>query len=214
MVYCTMQIEAQNEKELLDFVKDNTTAEFKALKNGDKFKFKFMLEEDCGPDVDHYSLVDNKLILEFQTKWSPPSAQLREIIQKYKNLTIKVDAYEEFNHFSYTLSSGPNHFNENFKKTSLEELQEYDDKLYEFNELIQKLSDLSDETYEDVLAHVTRNRTDKKELEEKCTFIKENLNNLHGRILDDVYEIVKNPYRKYVTQVEDDCEIEMDEDWM
>ncbi len=213
MVYLTMQVQAPNESELLSFIKDQTDTTLETLKQDNKTEFKFILEEDCGPSVDNYSLTDNTLIFQFQTKWSPPSIQLREISQKYKNFTIEVDAYEEFNHFSYTLSSGPNHFNENFKKTSLEEIQEYDDKLYEFNELIQKLSDLSDETYEDVLVHVTRNRTNKKELENKYTFIKENLSNLHGHILDDVYEIVKNPYRRFVTEAEDDDD-EMDEDWM
>ncbi len=213
MVYLTMQVQAPNESELLSFIKDQTDTTLETLKQDNKTEFKFILEEDCGPSVDNYSLTDNTLIFQFQTKWSPPSIQLREISQKYKNFTIEVDAYEEFNHFSYTLSSGPSHFNENFKKTSLEEIQEYDDKLYEFNELIQKLSDLSDETYEDVLMHVTRNRTNKKELENKYTFIKENLSNLHGQTLDDVYEIVKNPYRRFVTEAEDDDD-EMDEDWM
>ena len=82
MVYLTMQVEAPNESELLSFIKDQTDTTLETLKQDNKTEFKFILEEDCGPSVDNYSLTDNTLIFQFQTKWSPPSIQLREISQK------------------------------------------------------------------------------------------------------------------------------------
>lgn len=211
MVYCTMEVEAPNQEKLMEFISNQTSADKGDIALGGEFVLYFS-DEKTGPAVTDFLVKDNKITLQFQTKWSPPADEIKAIVKKYKDLIIDVDAYEEFNHFSYKLSSGPNHFNENFKKTSIEEIRDYDNKLSEFNKLIQSLSNLPDDTYNDILENVAFYRSHNKEIEEKYTFIKENINKIHGQALEDIYKMVKNPYPKKIIDFE--IEIDDDEDWM
>ena len=121
MVYCTLQVEAPDHKQLVDFMLHQTDAgpEEIALE-GD---FKFFLSGKEGPTVTDWTKESNKATMSFQTKWSPPSEELKAIAKKYKNLIFKMDACEEFNDFVYEFNSDPNNYYETFRKLSNEEIK-------------------------------------------------------------------------------------------
>ena len=207
MVYCTLQVEAPDHKQLVDFLLHQTDAgpEEIAL-YGD---FKFYLSGKEGPTVTDWTKENNKATMSFQTKWSPPSEEIKAIAKKYKNLIFKMDACEEFNDFVYEFNSDPNNYYETFKKSSNEEIKKLENNNINMEDLIEKLASFSDNKFQQIVDEVLEYKYF-KEIQEKLDFIKSNINGLNSTQINSIYNIVK-PKAKKVALIDEDDE---DLNWM
>ena len=207
MVYCTLQVEAPDHKQLVDFLLHQTDAgpEEIAL-DGD---FKFYLSGKEGPTVTDWTKENNKATMSFQTKWSPPSEEIKAIAKKYKNLIFKMDACEEFNDFVYEFNSDPNNYYETFKKSSNEEIKKLENNNINMEDLIEKLASFSDGKFQQIVDEVLEYKYF-KEIQEKLDFIKSNINGLNSTQINSIYNIVK-PKAKKVALIDEDDE---DLNWM
>ena len=207
MVYCTLQVEAPDHKQLVDFMLHQTDAgpEEIAL-DGD---FKFYLSGKEGPIVTDWAKENNKATMSFQTKWSPPSEEIKAIAKKYKNLIFKMDACEEFNDFVYEFNSDPNNYYETFKKSSNEEIKKVENNNINMEDLIEKLASFSDNKFQQIVDEVLEYKYF-KEIQEKLDFIKSNINGLNSTQINSIYNIVK-PKAKKVALIDEDDE---DLNWM
>lgn len=211
MVYCTLQVEAPDHKQLVDFLLHQTDAgpEEIAL-DGD---FKFLLSGKEGPTVTDWTKESNKATLSFQTKWSPPSEEIKAIAKKYKNLIFKMDACEEFNDFVYEFNSDPNNYYETFRKLSNEEIKKPENNNISMEDLIETLASFSDSKFQQIVDEVLEYKYF-KEIQDKLDFIKSNINGLNSTQINSIYNIL-NPKTKLkpaiIDEIDDD---DFDEDWM
>ena len=210
MVYCTLQVEAPDSKQLVDFMMHQTDAgpEEIAL-DGD---FKFYLSGKEGPIVTDWAKENNKATMSFQTKWSPPSEEIRAIAKKYKNLIFKMDACEEFNEFVYEFNSDPNNYYETFKKLSNEEIKKSENNNINMEDLIEKLASLSDSKFQQIIDEVIEYRFF-KQTKEQHDFIKSNIHNLNTSQISSIYNILKPKFKPKPQPIIDEDD-DIDEDWM
>lgn len=211
MVYCTLQVEAPDHKQLVDFILHQTDAgpEEIAL-DGD---FKFYLSGKEGPIVSDWAKENNKATMSFQTKWSPPSEEIKAIAKKYKNLIFKMDACEEFNDFVYEFNSDPNNYYETFRKLSNEDIKNPENNNINMEDLIEKLVSLSDSKFQKIIDEVQEYRF-LKQIQEQHDFIKSNIHNLSTSQISSIYDILKSePKYKIKPRVTLDDD-DFDEDWM
>lgn len=212
MVYCTLQVEAPDSKQLVDFMMHQTDAGSEELVlDGD---IKFFLSGKQGPIVDDWVKENNKLTMSFQTKWSPPSEEIRAIAKKYKNLIFKMDACEEFNAFVYEFNSDPNNYYETFRKLSNEEIEKLAKGNINIGDLIEKLSCLSDSSIQDILEEVQEYRAMKLLIQDQHDFIKSNIHNLSSSQISSIYNILKPKPKLKPALTDDDFDIDVEEDWM
>lgn len=205
MVYCTMYVKAPDNKQLMDFIYKQTSAIGSDLALG--ASFILYLYDDIGPTVDKFSLKDNEIMIQFQTKWSPPSDEIKAMVKQYKNLTFKVEAYEEFNEFAYEFYSAPDSYNENFRKLSNEEIE--NSEIY-IGELINKLALLDKNTIDNILEEVDEVRARNYHRQEKFDYIKNNIQKLTDYQINKIYDIIKRPLEKPKVQL---VEIDDDDEW-
>lgn len=210
MVYCTLQVEAPDRKQLVDFLLHQTDAgpEEIAL-DGD---FKFLLYGKEGPTVTDWTKENNKATMSFQTKWSPPSEEIKAIAKKYKNLIFKMDACEEFNDFVYEFNSDPNNYYETFRKLSNEEIKKPENNNINMEDLIEKLASFSDSKFQQIVDEVLEYKYF-KEIQDKLDFIKSNIHGLNSTQIDSIYNIVK-PKPKLKTAIIDEDGDDDFEDWI
>ena len=207
MVYCTLQVEAPDHKQLVDFLLHQTDAgpEEIAL-DGD---FKFFLSGKEGPTVTDWTKESNKATMSFQTKWSPPSEEIKAIAKKYKNLIFKMDACEEFNDFVYEFNSDPNNYYETFRKLSNEEIKKPKNNNINMEDLIETLASFSDSKFQQIVDEVLEYKYF-KEIQEKLDYIKNNIGGLNSTQINSIYNILK-PKAKKVALIDEDDE---DLDWI
>lgn len=208
MVYCTLQVEAPDHKQLVDFMLHQTDAKRDAIElDGD---FKFFLSGKEGPTVDDWVKENNTITMSFQTKWSPPSEEIRAIAKKYKNLIFKMEACEEFNEFVYEFSSDPSNYYETFRKLSNEEIEKLEKGNLNIGDLIEKLALLSDSSIRNILEEVEEYKSMKLHIQNQHDFIKSKVHNLNPSQINSIYNILNSkPKPKVVLEADDDYE-----DWI
>ena len=207
MVYCTMEVKAPNEEQLMEFISNQTSADKNDIIIDGDFVLYFS-DDKKGPEVTDSLVVGNTITLQFQTKWSPPSDEIKFIAKQYKNLTFKVDAYEEFNAFSYEFYSSPDSYSENFRKLSDEEIENSE---ISIGELINKLALLDKNTIDNILEEVDEVRARNYHRREKFDYIKNNIQKLTDYQINKIYDIIKKPLMKPKVQL---VEIDDDDEWM
>lgn len=205
MVYCTLQVEAPDHSQLVDFMLHQTDAQFEDIGlDGD---FKFYLSGKEGPKVDDFVREGNVITISFQTKWSPPSEEIRAIAKKYKNLIFKMEACEEFNDFTYEFNSDPKNPYETFKKLPNEEIGKSN---ISIEDLIEKLASFSDSKFQNIIDEVIEYKY-YKQTQEQHDFIKNNIHKLNTSQIESIYNILKPKPRPQVIDEDDE---EDEEDWM
>ncbi len=213
MVYCIMQVEAPDHKQLMEFISNQTDTN--AADVVIERKFKLFLNENSGPVVDSFSLEANKITIQFQTKWSPPSEEIKAIAKKYKNLIFKVEACEEFNDFVYEFCSDPNNFYETFRKLSPDEIEELEDNNISMGDLIKKLASLNNNTLQNILEEVEEYKALKLHVKQKHDYIIKNVKSLSDTQVNVIYNILTSSLKKRKPEVAElDFEDDEDEDWM
>lgn len=206
MVYCTLRVEAPDHKQLVDFMLNQTDAKFEDIGlDGD---FKFYLSGKEGPKVDDFVREGNVITISFQTKWSPPSEEIRAIAKKYKNLIFKMEACEEFNDFTYEFNSDPKNPYETFKKLPNEEIGKIEKGDISMEDLIEKLASFSDSKFQQIIDEVLEYKYF-KEIQDKLDFIKNNIHGLNSTQINSIYNIVKPKPNLKAAIIDED-----DEDWM
>ena len=210
MVYCKLEVEAPDYKQLIDFMMHQTDAKRDDIElDGD---FKFFLSGKEGPIVTDWAKENNKATMSFQTKWSPPSEEIRAIAKKYKNLIFKMEACEEFNEFIYEFNSDPNNYYETFRKLSNKEIEKCEKDNVNIEDLIEKLASFSDSKFQQIIDEVLEYKYF-KEIQDKLDFIKSNINGLNSTQIDSIYNILKPKFKpKPQLSIDDDDDIE--EDWI
>ena len=210
MVYCKLEVEAPDYKQLIDFMMHQTDAKRDDVElNGD---FKFYLSGKEGPIVDDWSKESNTLTMNFQTKWSPPSEEIKAIAKKYKNLIFKMEACEEFNEFIYEFNSDPSNYYETFRKLSNKEIEKCEKDNVNIQDLIEKLASFSDSEFQQIIDEVLEYRF-LKQTKEQYDFIKSNIHNLNTSQISSIYNILKPKFKpKSQPSIDDDDDIE--EDWI
>ena len=208
MVYCKLEVEAPDYKQLIDFMMHQTDAKRDDIElDGD---FKFFLSGKEGPIVTDWAKENNKATMSFQTKWSPPSEEIRAIAKKYKNLIFKMEACEEFNEFIYEFNSDPNNYYETFRKLSNKEIEKCEKDNVNIEDLIEKLASFSDSKFQQIIDEVLEYKYF-KEIQDKLDFIKSNINGLNSTQIDSIYNILKPKFKpKPQLSIDDDDE----EDWI
>lgn len=207
MVYCTLQVEAPDHKQLVDFMLHQTDAGPEEIALDDDFKFFLSGKE--GPTVTDWTKENNKATMSFQTKWSPPSEEIKAIAKKYKNLIFKMDACEEFNDFVYEFNSDPNNYYETFRKLSNEEIKKPENNNINMEDLIETLASFSDSKFQQIVDEVLEYKYF-KEIQEKLDYIKNNIGGLNSTQINSIYNILK-PKAKKVALIDEDDE---DLDWI
>ena len=213
MVYCIMQVEAPDHKQLMEFISNQTDTN--AADVVMETKFKLFLNENSGPVVDNFSFENNKITIQFQTKWSPPSEEIKAIAKKYKNLIFVVEACEEFNDFVYEFCSDPNNYYETFRKLSLDEIEELEENSISMGDLIKKLASLNNNTLQNILEEVEEYKALKLHIKQKHDYIIKNVKSLSDNQINTIYNIMTSSLKKRKPEVaEIDFEDDEDEDWM
>lgn len=208
MVYCTLQVEAPDHKQLVDFLLHQTDAGSEEIALDGDFKFYLFGKE--GPTVTDWAKENNKATMSFQIKWCPPSEEIKAIAKKYKNLIFKMDACEEFNDFVYEFNSDPNNYYETFRKLSNEEIKKPENNNINMEDLIEKLASFSDSKFQQIVDEVLEYKYF-KEIQDKLDFIKSNIHGLNSTQIDSIYNILKPKPKLKAAIIDEDDDIE---DWM
>jgi hypothetical protein len=212
MVYCTMQVEAPDHKQLMEFVSNQTDtnpADIVLERN-----FKLFLNDNGVPVSSNFSIGNNNNItIQFQTKWCPPFEEIKAIAKKYKNLIFKLEACEEFNDFIYEFNSDPNNYFETFRKLSTDEIEKLEENNnINMEDLIEKLASFSDSKFQQIVDEVLEYKYF-KEIQDKLDFIKSNIHGLNSTQIDSIYNILKPKPKLKAALIDEDDDID-DEDWM
>jgi hypothetical protein len=213
MVYCTMQVEAPDHKQLMEFISNQTDTN--AADVVMERKFKLFLNDNDIPVSGNFSFGNNNNItIQFQTKWRPPSEEIKAIAKKYKNLIFKLEACEEFNDFIYEFNSDPNNYFETFRKLSTDEIEKLEENNINIGNLIEKLATLDDRKLQNVLEEVEEYKAMRLHLENKHDYIKENIKSLNDTQINSIYNILKSPVKKSEPRVSLSVEGDLEEDWI